>query len=44
MYGAPSCVPDVEDREDVGMVEGAGSAGLLLETAQAIGIGREAVG
>ena len=35
---------DVEHDQDVGVVQGAGGPGFLLEAPQAIGIGREAVG
>ena len=36
--------PDVEDRRDVRMVQKAGGFGLLLETPQAIGVARKALG
>ena len=39
--GRPVVVADVVDRDDVGVVQESGGAGLLLETAAAVLIGRE---
>ena len=42
--GWPSCLPDLVDRADIGMVESGGGVRLALETGQSLGVLGDVIG